>query len=77
MALPIDVSTIKTLEDQFLACASQLQIEELKVPSDTRPNNITVVPDAEAQVVTVTATIPATFSRNGSSFITVASPYLL
>jgi len=76
MAQPIDLSNLTTLEDQFLAVAAELQLKELAVEEDLRPNNITVAPDAENQNVDVTASIPVVFSREGSSLKSTAFPYL-
>lgn len=61
----------------LLELAHQLQANELSVPAETRPNNITISYDAEALTATITATLPITFSldANGKPVAT-ATDYL-
>jgi hypothetical protein len=50
----------------LLELAHLLQADELAVPADTRPNNVTISYDAEAATATVTATLPITFSLDAN-----------
>lgn len=52
-----------TLEAQMLEVASAMQIAEL-ADTTNNPNNVQVTPDFEAGTVSITATLPATFSLN-------------
>lgn len=50
----------------LLEMAFSLQSSELAVPVDTRPNNVAITLDAETQVVTVTATLPFTYTLDST-----------
>jgi hypothetical protein len=54
-----------------------LQADELAIPEDTRPNNVTITYDAETSVATIAATLPCTFAldANGKPILT-ATEYL-
>lgn len=72
MAASIDLSAT-TLEGQLWEIALQVQLAELAIPIETRPNNIQTNIDTEGQTVSVTFSVPATFTV-GSSGAFVASP---
>lgn len=66
-------STATTLEGQIWELAISAQIAELAIPVETRPNNIQTNIDTENQLVSVTFSVPATFSLSASGAL-VASP---
>ncbi|MCV3215687.1 hypothetical protein OGM63_19585 [Plectonema radiosum NIES-515] len=66
-------SNATTLEGQLWETALRIQIAELAIPVETRPNNIQVSIDTENQLVSVTFSVPATFTVDGSGSL-VASP---
>lgn len=66
-------STATTLEGQIWELAISAQIAELAIPVETRPNNIQTNIDTENQLVSVTFSVPATFSLSGTGAL-VASP---
>lgn len=72
MAASID-STATTLEGQLWEIALQVQLAELAIPIETRPNNIQTNVDTEGQTVSVTFSVPATFTVSSSGAL-VASP---
>jgi hypothetical protein len=66
-------STATTLEGQLWEVALQVQLAELTIPVETRPNNIQVNVDTEGQTVSVTFSVPAQFTVSSSGAL-VATP---
>lgn len=50
----------------LLELAHLLQADELAVPAETRPDNISITYDAEAGTASVTATLPITFTLDAN-----------
>ncbi|NET70562.1 MAG: hypothetical protein F6K62_06140 [Sphaerospermopsis sp. SIO1G2] len=70
-------TTAPSLEGQSFEIAQALQNLELQVPTDTRPDNVSIEHDLEAQTTTITITIPHTSVTDGSgSQIISAGTYL-
>jgi hypothetical protein len=65
-----------SLEGQALEVARLIQSAELAIAADTRPNNVTIAPDLEAQTVTLTITLPVVLSGSGGAFTLTAGTYL-
>lgn len=66
-------STATTLEGQLWELALQVQLAELAIPVETRPDNIQTRIDTEGQTISVTFSAPATFTVSDSGAL-VASP---
>jgi hypothetical protein len=66
-------SNATTLEGQLWETALRVQLAELAIDAATRPNNIQVNVDTENQIVSVTFSVPATFSVSADGSL-VASP---
>ncbi|MBW4480496.1 MAG: hypothetical protein KME54_27580 [Tolypothrix brevis GSE-NOS-MK-07-07A] len=66
-------SSATTLEGQLWETALRVQLAELAIDAATRPNNIQVNVDTENQIVSVTFSVPATFSVSSDGSL-VASP---
>jgi hypothetical protein len=66
-------SNATTLEGQLWEIALRVQLAELAIDAATRPNNIQVNVDTENQIVSVTFSVPATFSVSPDGSL-VASP---
>jgi len=61
----------------LLELALKLQTEELALPAETRPDNISITYDTESGVVTLAATLPTTFSVDADGKLVVtATEYL-
>lgn len=76
MAGPIN-TTANTLESQLLEVASTLVKKELDAnaanPNDDPLDNIQVVPDIEAGLVTITATLPMKTDLNGGGGLEISA----
>lgn len=72
MAVSI-TSNATSLEGQIWELAVHAQIAELAIDAATRPNNIQTNIDTENQLVSVTFSVPATFSLSSEGAL-VASP---
>lgn len=57
----------------LLELATQLQTSELGVPEEVRPNNVTIIVDADAGTASVAATLPITFSLDSSGQLVVTA----
>ncbi|MEH2337097.1 hypothetical protein [Nostoc sp.] len=66
-------TTATTLEGQLLEIAGHIQLGELAVPAETRPNNIQVTSDYENQLISVAFSCPMTLAVNSAGAI-VAAP---
>lgn len=62
----------------LLEVAMLLQASELAIPEETRPNNVSVTFDSDAQTATIAATLPVTFAldANGQAVVT-ATDYIV
>lgn len=72
-------TTALTLEGQILQTATRLQLAELAYNTanpDTPVNNVVIASDVEAGTVTITATLPATFSDDAGALKATADAYL-
>lgn len=72
-------TTATTLEAQLLQTATRVQIAERAynvANPDTPVNNVTIATDAEAGTVTITATLPATFSDSAGALQATVDAYL-
>ncbi len=56
--------------------AGKLALAELAIAPADRPNNIQVVPDQEAETLTITATIPVTITSSPNGFTATVVDYL-
>ena len=66
-----------TAEGQFLEVARELQsLEAAQSTADTPINNIQIDTDIENELVTITATLPATLSGAGGALTLTAGTYL-
>ncbi|NET03081.1 MAG: hypothetical protein F6K61_21550 [Sphaerospermopsis sp. SIO1G1] len=66
-----------TIEAQVFEVVQNMQLLELAIPEDTRPNQVTIDPDTEAQTVTMTVTVPITNTIGaGGKMETSAGEYL-
>lgn len=70
-------TTATNLVAQMLEVAGALQSAELAIPVETRPDNISFTPDTEGGTITISATIPCTFSSAGGAISFTAVDYLL
>jgi hypothetical protein len=70
MPLPIDTtgSDLKSIHgpSALVELASRMQLVELSQPEATRPNNVQISSDQEAQTITVSMTLPVTASINAA-----------
>ena len=66
-----------SLESQVLETVLALQLQELAQPAATRPNNVSVAVDTEAQQVSLTVTMPVAVVIGATGQIEItASPYI-
>lgn len=66
-----------TVPAALLEMAGLAQSEELAIAADVRPDNVSITYDAETQVATITATVPATFAVDSTGKIVLtATDYL-
>lgn len=71
------VTNATTLEGQLWETAIKVQLAELAVPAETRPNNIQTTLDVENGTISITFSCPATFTLNGTGgFVAVPTSYL-
>ncbi|TAE54903.1 MAG: hypothetical protein EAZ76_07990 [Nostocales cyanobacterium] len=76
MAAPINTNATN-LEGQVFEVMQALQSLELAVPTETRPNQVTINPDFEALTVALAVTLPITFvTGNGGRMEVSAGTYL-
>lgn len=76
MAAPI-TTTATTLEAQLVEVASAMVEAELAIAVETRPDNISITPDIENGLITITANLPAAFSAGAAGQIELnATAYL-
>lgn len=70
-------TTATTLEAQAFEIAQEMQLKELAVPVETRPNNVSIDPDFEGLTMTISMTIPFTFTVGSAGKMeVVAGTYL-
>ncbi len=69
-------TTASSLEGQLLEIVRELAEGELAVPVETRPTNVTIVPDFENLICNITVALPITLSGTGATISAVANPYL-
>lgn len=70
-------TTATTLVAQTLEVAGALQLAELALPVETRPDNISIIPDPEGSTISISMTIPVTFSSAGGTVSFTAVDYLV
>jgi hypothetical protein len=70
-------TTATNLVAQVLEVAGALQSAELALPVETRPDNISITPDAEGGTISISMSIPVTFSSAGGSVQFTAVDYLV
>ena len=76
MAASIE-TTATTLEGQLWEIALKTQLAELAIPVETRPNNIQTTVDTENQTVSITFSVPATFSVSAAgALVAIPTAYL-
>ncbi|WP_414529117.1 hypothetical protein [Nodularia chucula] len=79
MSSPLPAGLIKSNNKPagLLEVALLLQKDELALPEDTRPDNVSVSFDTDAQTATISATIPITFELNPQGeFVATGVEYL-
>lgn len=74
MAAPI-TTTATNLVAQLLEVAGAVQAAELEYPVETRPDNISFTPDTEGGTITISASIPCSFSSAGGAISFTAVDY--
>lgn len=76
MAIPIDLTSATTLEQQAYLCALEMQKLELTIPVETRPDNTTVAFNTEAGSVNMSITLNTLTTIEGGKAVIAAQPYL-
>lgn len=60
MANPANLNAATSLEQQLYLCALNLQMKELALPADTRPDNVQINHSADGDNVTISITFATT-----------------
>ena len=76
MAIPIDLSTATSLEQQAYLVGLELQKQELAQPAETRPDNAQVTFDTEGSTVAIAFTLDTTLSVTNGNAVIGVSTYL-
>lgn len=76
MAAPI-TTTATNLVAQLLEVAGAVQAAELAIPEETRPDNISFTPDTEGGTISISVSLPVTFSSAGGKISYTAVDYLI
>ncbi|MDB9374307.1 hypothetical protein [Nodularia sphaerocarpa] len=79
MASPLPAGLIKSTNKPagLLEISLLLQQDELALPEDTRPDNISVSFDTDAGIATVSASLPITFALSAQGeFVATGVEYL-
>ncbi len=69
-------TTASSVEGQMFELARHMQELELAIDEATRPNNVTLAIDVEAQTAQIVVTLPVVLSGTGNQVAFTAVPYL-